>query len=86
MSAHGHEHHACGHCSTGEAPAPVGEGKVTDPVCGMQVDPATTAHHATYAGQDYHFCSARCRERFVAEPTTFLSPQPEPARRDPDRR
>ena len=45
-----------------------------DPVCGMQVDPETTLHHATHAGRDYHFCSARCRERFAADPAKYLSP------------
>ncbi|MEO7477786.1 MAG: YHS domain-containing protein, partial [Lysobacteraceae bacterium] len=48
--------------------------KVTDPVCGMQVDPASTAHHAQHAGQDYHFCSARCLERFVADPEKYITP------------
>jgi Cu+-exporting ATPase len=48
--------------------------KVTDPVCGMQVDPATTPHHAQHAGHHYHFCSARCRERFLAAPADFLQP------------
>ncbi|MHB8911649.1 MAG: heavy metal translocating P-type ATPase [Lysobacter sp.] len=47
---------------------------VVDPVCGMQVDPLTTTHHATHAGTDYHFCSARCREKFVADPAIYLSP------------
>ena len=41
--------------------------KVTDPVCGMQVDPATTPHHAEHAGVGYYFCSARCQAKFVAE-------------------
>ncbi len=51
-----------------------------DPVCGMRVDPATAKHHCTYKGQDYFFCSGRCRERFEAEPEKFLQPkQPEPA-------
>jgi len=45
-----------------------------DPVCGMQVDPATSPHHARVGGQDWHFCSARCRERFIAEPQRFLHP------------
>jgi len=45
-----------------------------DPVCGMQVDPLKTAHHAQQDGSDYHFCSARCRERFMAEPMKFLAP------------
>jgi Cu+-exporting ATPase len=43
-----------------------------DPVCGMTVDPQATAHHAEHAGHAYHFCSARCRERFVADPEAYL--------------
>ena len=51
-----------------------------DPVCGMRVDPATAKHRFAYNGQDYFFCSARCRERFEAEPEKFLQPkQAEPA-------
>jgi P-type Cu+ transporter len=48
----------------------------TDPVCGMSVDPQTAKHRLTYKGQDYFFCSARCRERFEAEPDKFLQPKP----------
>jgi Cu+-exporting ATPase len=48
---------------------------VIDPVCGMQVDPATTAHHVGHAGTDYYFCSARCRDRFSANPAPYLSPE-----------
>ena len=62
-----------GHAS-GAGDAPSKSGTVIDPVCGMQVDPLATAHHATHAGTDYHFCSARCREKFVADPATYLSP------------
>ena len=54
--------------------APQGEAVVHDPVCGMVVDPATTVHHASHAGQDYHFCSAGCRAKFSAEPENYLSP------------
>jgi Cu+-exporting ATPase len=43
-----------------------------DPVCGMRVNPATTPHHVLHAGQEFHFCSAKCRERFAAEPAKFL--------------
>jgi len=51
-----------------------------DPVCGMRVDPATARHRTTHKGQDYFFCSGRCRERFEAEPEKFLHPkQAEPA-------
>ncbi len=52
-------------------PAPV-----RDPVCGMTVDPAATRHHSRYAGDTYHFCSSRCRERFDADPARYLSPAP----------
>ncbi len=57
-----------------------GSGTVVDPVCGMTVDPATTPHHASHAGLDYHFCSAKCRERFLARPELFIgdAPRPEP--------
>jgi Cu+-exporting ATPase len=58
-------------------------GMVTDPVCGMSVDPATTKHRAAHAGHDYFFCSAGCRDRFIAEPARYvasgLAPGPAPA-------
>ncbi len=50
-----------------------------DPVCGMTVDPATTAHHATHGGTTYHFCNPRCRERFLAEPERYLGPARSPS-------
>jgi Cu+-exporting ATPase len=43
-----------------------------DPVCGMQVDPHSAKHHAEHAGRAYYFCSARCREKFLAEPVRYL--------------
>ena len=65
--AHAH-HHGCA--------GPSGHtGKVADPVCGMAVDPATTPHHADHAGHEYHFCSARCRDRFIADPEHYLGPK-----------
>ncbi|WP_347348306.1 YHS domain-containing protein, partial [Nigerium sp.] len=51
--------------------------RVTDPVCGMAVDPGETEFHATHDGVEYHFCSAGCRDRFVADPASFTGhPQP----------
>jgi Cu+-exporting ATPase len=62
---------------------PAGHGdhvRATDPVCGMSVDPQTAKHRFAYKGQDYFFCSGRCRARFEAEPGKFLQPKPlEPA-------
>jgi len=49
---------------------------VTDPVCGMQVDPATSLLTAEHKGTTYHFCSTRCQQRFIAEPARYLSSEP----------
>ncbi len=60
-------------CGGGDKAAPM---TVKDPVCGMTVDPVKTPHHHEYAGTVYHFCGARCRERFAAEPSAFLGALP----------
>jgi Cu+-exporting ATPase len=41
----------------------------------MSVDPHTARHTALYAGRPYYFCSARCREKFVAAPEAYLAAQ-----------
>jgi len=47
-----------------------------DPASGMIVDGVNAKHRAEYAGDSYFFCSARCREKFIAEPARYrLSPQ-----------
>ena len=38
----------------------------------MAVDPERTEHHYRYGATEYHFCSARCRERFAASPDGYL--------------
>ncbi len=48
-------------------------GTKIDPVCGMSVEPGGRHQH-TYAGETYHFCSARCLTRFAADPQPFLDP------------
>ena len=78
MNTHSDHAHQASPSSDGiggaSKPSVAPEGAAIDPVCGMTVDPATTAHHAAHQGTGYHFCSARCRERFVAEPEKYLSP------------
>jgi Cu+-exporting ATPase len=46
--------------------------RVTDPVCGMVVDPHTAKHRHAVDGRTYYFCSAGCREKFVADPAKYL--------------
>ena len=47
---------------------------VTDPVCGMTVDPAASGPQFRHDGKDYHFCSAGCRAKFIANPKQYLEP------------
>ena len=47
-----------------------------DPVCGMSVNPAAAQHKAGHAGQEYYFCSAGCRAKFLADPKKYLAPEP----------
>ncbi|HLQ78247.1 MAG TPA: heavy metal translocating P-type ATPase [Terriglobia bacterium] len=49
-----------------------------DPVCKMRVLPETAAATFQYKGKTYYFCNPRCRDRFQANPESFLSP-PAPA-------
>jgi Cu+-exporting ATPase len=44
-----------------------------DPVCGMTVSP-DSPHQARHEGQDFHFCSAGCRSKFIADPARYLTP------------
>ena len=58
----------------------VAGGSARDPVCGMTVDLATSKHKAEHDGTTYYFCSGRCREKFVANPSVFVAKSPsEPA-------
>ena len=79
QQAHGHGGSTAGHAPEGGPPSAT-PGTVKDPVCGMNVDPKTSPHHAVNAGTTYHFCSAGCRTKFVADPGKYLAPGPiEPA-------
>jgi Cu+-exporting ATPase len=58
---HGHgDHHSDGNAT------------VRDPVCGMNVDPATSQHRFGYRSETFHFCSADCRTKFAADPQKYL--------------
>ncbi|MCW5745823.1 MAG: heavy metal translocating P-type ATPase [Alphaproteobacteria bacterium] len=71
---HVHRHHD--HAGAHRA-APLGVTAI-DPVCGMTLDVAADTPALSHDGRDYYFCSARCRERFQAEPVRYLSAAPRP--------
>src|SRR5262245_807467 len=75
---HGDHHHQ--HDRRAGAPA----GTVKDRVCGMSVDPHTAKYTAVHAGRTHFFCSARCRDKFIASPTQYLSPEQARAEAVPD--
>lgn len=45
---------------------------VHDPVCHMDIDPATAAGTSEYKGQTYYFCSLGCKKSFDKEPEKYL--------------
>jgi Cu+-exporting ATPase len=54
-----------------------------DPVCGMDVNPATVRYKAQHngtlhEGKEYFFCSAGCLAKFQADPEKILSSAPKP--------
>ena len=52
---------------------------VTDPVCGMTIDPAKAAGSSTYNGEAYHFCSRSCETTFDAAPAQYAGTTAAPA-------
>ncbi|MEZ4482132.1 MAG: YHS domain-containing protein [Dehalococcoidia bacterium] len=43
-----------------------------DPVCLMDVDPATAKHTVEYGGRVIAFCAPSCRKQFLADPAAYL--------------
>jgi YHS domain-containing protein/uncharacterized membrane protein YraQ (UPF0718 family) len=64
--------------SPGTEPDPTSAHEVTDPVCGMTIDPATAVARHDYAGQTFHFCSTGCHDRFAADQLSFLTEARDP--------
>lgn len=44
-----------------------------DPVCGMDVDPATAAATAEYKGKTYYFCAPGCKRAFETAPEKYVN-------------
>ena len=53
-----------------------GPATVRDPVCGMTVNTASSRFRATYHGRVFHFCSAKCRGKFLAAPESYSGEAP----------
>jgi len=45
---------------------------MVDPVCGMDVDPATAAGTSVYEGKTYYFCSKDEKAQFDKDPKKYL--------------
>jgi len=63
MTAHDHQHGA----------AAEAQAVIRDPVCGMIVDPGAGKPRHEHGGRTYHFCSAGCHAKFVADPAPYLT-------------
>ena len=46
--------------------------KVTDPVCGMVIDPAKAAGKSQHGADTIYFCSAGCKTKFDTDPHKYL--------------
>jgi xanthine dehydrogenase accessory factor len=76
------QHRAAGHFGPagGADTAPKDEGatEATDPVCGMTVTVDASGwspHLHEHDGTTYHFCCVGCRDRFAADPASYLTGQ-----------
>lgn len=49
--------------------------KMIDPVCGMEVDPASAAAETCHEGVKVFFCAEGCRDAFIANPKHFKQPK-----------
>lgn len=81
---HQHHHHGHHHGHDDAVTAVVADKPFTDPVCGMKVG-ANPDKTIEYQGTAYHFCSAKCMEKFKAHPDAYLNPvKAEPAQAMPE--
>ena len=68
-----HAHHDHAHAAPGlQTPGGNPATSAIDPVCGMSVDPHTATLKADHGGRTYYFCSAGCRNKFIADPMKYL--------------
>lgn len=78
VNNHTHEHsHSGDHsCCSVNPQEKTNQTLVKDPVCGMMIDPTTAKGGSTqHNGQTFYFCNPKCKTKFEAEPSKYLSPK-----------
>lgn len=43
-----------------------------DPVCKMEVNPASAEAQSDYGGISFYFCSHECKQKFDSDPERYL--------------
>lgn len=43
-----------------------------DPVCKMEVDPASAEGQSEYGGQSFYFCAVECKHKFDRNPEQYV--------------
>ena len=43
-----------------------------DPVCKMEVNPASAEAQSVWGGQSFYFCSQECKRKFDASPEHYV--------------
>ncbi len=66
-------HQQTGHHAHAPSEHPEPAEALKDPVCGMTVT-AASPHRHEHERRTYYFCSEKCRARFAADPTKFVTP------------
>ncbi len=54
------------------------EKTVTDPVCGMVIEPSKAPAQTTHQGHTYYFCSQECKDAFDKNPQKYLDKMKQP--------
>jgi P-type Cu+ transporter len=52
--------------------------EVKDPVCGMEVNPGSSAGSYAHEGETYYFCSTHCLQKFKVHPEQYLDKEISP--------
>jgi Cu+-exporting ATPase len=77
--AHSHQHSSDTEpksCCMGDKHEAASNQVIIDPVCGMTVD-SSAEFKAEYQDHTYHFCSVRCKEKFIQTPQHYCEPSVE---------